>query len=614
MRRTNPIRSAALAAWALTVLLTATGADKKVPSLKKEPLPQADETIGDLAFVRANDSTQVEGVGLVVGLNNTGSNPVPSDYRTKLLNTMRKATVPDAERWLELPSTSLVLVRGTIPAGIDTKDRFDIDVVLPPGSTTTSLAGGHLLMTELRVKQIVDGQTMEGLPMGEAYGPIMTGNAQLPDDLRVGRVLGGARVFKDNFYALILKEGRQGFRSADIVQRVINMRFHERKGIDQVGMAVAKRPDLLMLNVPSVYHHNQFRYFQIIERLPLMETPVARAQNLDTWTRELLDPKTAGQAALKLEGIGRNATEALKTGLNSTNDQVQFFAAEALAYLGDSEGVDVLEQAAIKHVEFRAEALAALAALDSSASYLRLRRLMDIPEPELRYGAFNALRTIYADDPFLGRTPLVRDARPQAGSDDMEAMRLHSAPGRSSVQGDDPFELFVVECDGPPMVHVSRSRRREVVVFGRGQKLLLPVAIGGVGSILINASIHDEQIQITRFGVSRVDLPELRVSVRPELGEVIREVANLGATYPEVVRLLITAERQKNLPGPLVLDSVPASRPEYVEAQLAGTDATSDVDPDVTKAGLEGEAGSNPENAPRKRFSIMDRLRRRFDR
>src|SRR5690606_27459888 len=128
-----------------------------------------------------------------------------------------KATVPNAEMILESPTTSLVLVRGTIPPGVTTTDRFDIEVVLPPGSTTTSLAGGHLLMTELRVKQIVDGQTMEGQPMGEAYGPIMTGNAQMPDEVRVGRVLGGARVFKDNYYALILKEGRQGFRSADII-------------------------------------------------------------------------------------------------------------------------------------------------------------------------------------------------------------------------------------------------------------------------------------------------------------------------------------------------------------------------------------------------------------
>src|SRR5690606_13901679 len=108
--------------------------------------------------------------------------------------------VPDAEMWLEHPSTSLVLVRGTIPQGITTEDRFDIDVVLPPGSTTTSLAGGHLLLTELRVKQVIDGQTLEGQLMGEAYGPIMTGNAEMPDEERVGRVLGGARVFKDNYY------------------------------------------------------------------------------------------------------------------------------------------------------------------------------------------------------------------------------------------------------------------------------------------------------------------------------------------------------------------------------------------------------------------------------
>src|SRR5690606_35344455 len=137
-------------------------------------------------------------------------------------------------------------------------------------------------------------------------------------------------------------------------------------------------------------------------------------------------------------------------------------AAEALAYLGDSEGVDVLAQTAVEHPEFRAEALAALAALDSSASYLRLRKLMDHPEPELRYGAFNALRTIYKDDPFLGRTPLMRNREAETDGDATDAMRLYSAPASQPPRGEEPFELYLVQCDGPPMVHVSRSRRREI--------------------------------------------------------------------------------------------------------------------------------------------------------
>ena len=47
-----------------------------------------------------------------------------------------------------------------------------------------------------------------------------------------------------------------------------------------------------------------------------------------------------------------------------------------------------------------------------------------------------------------------------------------------------------------------------------------------------------------------------------ELGDVIRQTANLGANYPEIVAILQAAERQKNLPGPLVVDAVPGTSPD----------------------------------------------------
>ena len=65
-------------------------------------------------------------------------------------------------------------------------------------------------------------------------------------------------------------------------------------------------------------------------------------------------------------------------------------------------GVDALGETAIQKKVFRVYALAALAAMDQPASHLKLRKLMDEPEIELRYGAFNALRTLDPHDPFLG--------------------------------------------------------------------------------------------------------------------------------------------------------------------------------------------------------------------
>ncbi len=50
---------------------------------------------------------------------------------------------------------------------------------------------------------------------------------------------------------------------------------------------------------------------------------------------------------MKLEGLGPGGIEPLKTGLKSSNPQVRFFCAEALAYLNDTSGVDTLGETVV---------------------------------------------------------------------------------------------------------------------------------------------------------------------------------------------------------------------------------------------------------------------------
>lgn len=598
----------ATCAWGAATVTLGAGPSKKPPSLKDEKPPKAEETIGDLAFVRMNDSIRVEGVGLVIGLDGTGSDPVPSPRRTALLDQMRKAQLEDAERILESPNTSLVIVRGMIPVGITPADAWDIEVEVDPASTTTSLAGGYLLMTPLTVVQLIDGRDFEGQLVARAHGPILTGTVANPDEPRTGRVLGGAQAKKELPYNLVLKEGRQGFRTADMLQKVVNLRFHQRKGIDQIGMAVAKSHENIVLSVPKVYHNNQYRYFQVLERLPMIDTPELRAARQEQWTAELLDPATSGQAALKLEGIGRNAVDSLKKGLASPSTQVRFFAAEALAYLGDPSGVDELSGTATNRPEFRAYALAALAAMDQPASIMRLRALMGASEPKLRYGAFDALRTLDPHDPAIGKTRLLRDEPAPEPDDAAMQMRLYASPRRKE-RPEDPFELYVVASDGPPLVHVARTRRREVVIFGRGQRLLTPLVLGGAGPILLNASNNDRQIEISRLGSRQGS--DLRLTCSTELPEVLASLANLGATYPDVLAILQAADRQKNLEGPLVVDSLPEPLRDYDDAQIAGVDATgpaAKTDEAVKKASGDAETP-----APTRR-RLIDRLRGRNSR
>ncbi len=572
MRRMVPGRPRALgAAVALAALaaLLAHAAAAPTSSKKKVKPPKLQETVGDLAYVVSNGEMMVEGVGLVLGLDNTGGDSPPSQYRKLLLDEMSKAGVEHPERILASPQASLVIVRMTIPMGVGPTDPLDAQVEVPPGCPTRSLAGGYLLSARLfRVAYSSKGETLRDHELAVVKGPIMLGAPGRPDDPKVGRVLGGGRVKKEFPYTLVIKENRESYYTAKMLESVVNQRFHQSEDGHQKGMATGKTASYLVLRVPELYHQNQPRYFRVVQSLPMIDTPQERARRTAAWSKELLDPKTAGVAALKLEGLGTGSVDALKEGLKSPNPQVKFFAAEALAYLNDTSGVEVLGETAIRQPDFRAYALAALASLDQSASHIQLRKLMDEPDIELRYGAFNALRTLDPTDSYLGHVRVLKDPKLEEDEDSgSDSMAMEIASSRRRLRLEDPFALYVVDSDGPPLVHISRSRRTEIVVFGRQQKLLTPITVGvDNGEFMMNAGDNDETVELTRIVPSRGANSDTKVTSSLEVAEVIRHAANLGARYPQIVALLETANKQQNLAGQLVVDAVPATSPVYLEA------------------------------------------------
>jgi flagellar basal body P-ring protein FlgI len=556
-------------ALAALAALLAHAAAAPTPGKKKAKPPKLQETVGDLAYVVSNGEMMVEGVGLVLGLGNTGGDSPPSLYRKLLLDEMSKAGVEHPERILASPQASLVIVRMVIPMGVGPTDPIDVQVEVPSGCPTKSLAGGYLLSARLfRVAYSGKGETLRDHELAVARGPIMLGAPGRPDDPKVGRVLGGGRVKKEFPYTLVIKENRESYYTAKMLESVVNQRFHQSEDGHQKGMATGKTASYLVLRVPELYHQNQPRYFRVVQSLPMIDTPQERVRRTAAWGKELLDPKTAGVAALKLEGLGTGSVDALKEGLKSPNPQVKFFAAEALAYLNDTSGVEVLGETAIRQPDFRPYSLAALASLDQSASHIQLRKLMDETDIELRYGAFNALRTLDPTDSYLGHVRVLKDPKPEEGEDSgSDSMAMEIASARRRIRLEDPFTLYVVDSEGPPMIHISRTRRTEIVVFGRQQKLLTPIAVGvDNGEFMINAADNDEKVELTRIIASRGADSDYKVTSSLEVAEVIRQAANLGARYPQIVALLETANKQQNLAGQLVVDAVPATSPVYLEA------------------------------------------------
>jgi hypothetical protein len=174
------------------------------------------------------------------------------------------------------------------------------------------------------------------------------------------------------------------------------------------------------------------------------------------------------------------------------------------------------------------------------------------------------------------------------------ALALTSSARRRRNRQDDPFALYVVDSEGPPLVHVSRTRRCEIVVFGRQQKLLTPIVLGA-GAISLNAADNDDKLEISKIVPSAYVDADIKLTSSLELAEVLRRLANLGAGYPEVVSVLETAQRQKNLAGNLVVDAVPIAGSSYLEASL-GKNITGKRDDAVKRT-----SGASS-RSPRRRF------------
>jgi hypothetical protein len=119
------------------------------------------------------------------------------------------------------------------------------------------------------------------------------------------------------------------------------------------------------------------------------------------------------------------------------------------------------------------------------------------------------------------------------------------------------------------------------VIFGRQQKLLTPVVLGA-GVIALNAADNDEKLEISKIIPSPTGDSDTKITSPLELPEVLKRLANLGAGYPEIVSLLETAQRQKNLAGELVVDAVPTTTASYLEAVL-GKDTTGKKDDAVKR-------------------------------
>ena len=519
-------------------------------------------TVGDYVSISGLGMITLEGVGLVTGLDGTGGDPKPSPFRMALLKDIQRRDVPNPKALLRSPSTALVIVRAYLPPLIRKGESFDVEVRLPPGSEATSLNGGWLMEADVSERALVPGEgVLSGHVFARAKGHVLISHGEgdigeLAGVVRRGRVPGGGISRRDRDLTMALKNRYRSVRMAKRIANRIGTRFYayNRHGVRE-PLANPKTDRTIMLKVHPKYRDNFPRYLQVIRKIAMREDDVERQVRMQQLTGQLQKVESARETSLALEAIGPKAIPFLKPALDHADFEVRFHAATALAYLDDNSGANVLAEAARHERAFRVYALAALSTLEDAPSQLLLRKLLKplvicdtdgcshqgspITGPcprcqsagelkqsaELQYGAFRALWTRDRLDPTI-RGEQVRDL----------------------------FTMHEVQSNGRPLIHLTQLQRPEIVLFGTDQQFRTPLAIQAGNHIWINAQSGSPKVTISRYQVGR---PPVRRTVSTRVADVIRTTVELGASYPDIIQMLVQAQRQQNVAGQIAIDSVP---------------------------------------------------------
>lgn len=577
------IRASALAAGVLVAALAGCLPQETTsrPQVADDPADKdAVATVGQKTVVGNTDPIPVTGVGLVHGLRGTGSSPPADGWRAALEQAIRR-NKGNPKEVLDDPArtTSLVVVSAVIPRGARVGDRLPVTVALPAGSKTTSLKYGRLWPCDLTnvefagaARQAVansgagvpnspllaESTLLKGHRLAVAEGPLVAGFVDKPSEgeeptgPRAGVIWDGAKCQLDRPYYFLLNDDTPQPRLAMVIAERLNAVFHSPgdKTSKTADAKVQGKPIVVAL-VPPAYRLNHDRFLLVARQVPL--TPVGPdhpyRKQLES---DLLRPELALVSAVKLEALGPDSRQPLRVGLQSDSPWVRFAAAEALAYLGHADGAKDLAELAEKHPSLRTHALTALASLDDAICLDQLAELMKKPDPELRYGAFVALRSADENHPAI------------------KGVKLH-----------DSFWVHQVADGSPAAVHVSTDRRSEVVLFGGPFPLSGPLSVPLGKEFTVTLKAGEPTATLTKVTTKDGEPTAVEARCVADVLAVVKGIGELGGTYAEAAEFVRRAEQAGAVGAAVHYDASPRGLTVQALAQIARSD------PSVERADLE---------------------------
>jgi len=552
IRSINPNRRSLLAGFtAISVagILTATGCNKFIKRAQSpddgedlsqfvDKSPTGPKYISETCGMWGMDYAKIEGIGLVMNLDGTGSAAKPGAYRDHLADELKthKDKIDSPRDLFESKNTEMVIVRGYVPPGAPKGSSFDVEIQMVPNMDGTSLDDGTVFRTRLRrLAQFKGRKLREGLVVGLAEGSVLVDSVfesrkDMANELH-GWILGGGETLQHRPLGLNLRTQNYGPKTTTLIAKAVNTRFTTLTENGREGIAEQKNFKTVNLRLPEVYRHNVRRFSEVMANIRYNETAQQRVDRLDELGKQMTNPATCAEAALRLEAIGRDAIPTLTRSLTNPDLELRFRAAEALTYCGQSNGLEILKEVAQTEPAFRWHAMTALSASEDSDAALYLEMLMQSESAETRYGAFRALFTRSPDHPLVY--------------------------GRKYAD----FFMHTIPVETAPMVHFSRSKRPEVVVFGdaRVSDDFLYVETGTT-----IRSAGTGRLKLIHYSRER----GREETVCPtQIRDLVETLASHDFSYGSILKIFRKARTDETLVARLVVDAVPGSNREYADAE-----------------------------------------------
>lgn len=552
-------------------------------------------TIGSESTIVGVEPILVSGYGLVVGLNGTGGGPLPVQIQATMERELARGGIgrggPLTEgplasatprEVLRDPNVAVVIVEGVIPPGAPEGSRFDVRVRTLPGSSVTSLEGGRLWTTELRLGPVTPFGRMRTQSFGEASGPVFINPFADPSGVTsasrpapppaidppapskadepmaerapaespaatatplpaaiasdgvsrtVGRVLDGGVVTQP--LRMLLKLDNPSHARAMSMVQATNSRFPPPPA--QRGQTARGRDNALVeITVPPSFQAESGDFVQLLRFTQIDQSfPQEYAKRYADALRT--QPGLADALGWSLEALGRPAIPFVQPLYEDPELLPRMTALRVGARLGDPRATPaLLAMAKDGPLAARSEAITLLGRMPPDGQInLTLRELASAPELELRVAAYESL--LERGDPSVDRNRI------------------------------GTFFVDVVQ-SRTELIYVKQSGQPRIVIFGQRPKLNSPsiasawqdrlmIKVGEAQGTLNTATPDIAQLYYRDYRTEKVTLAR----VDRDLVSIIRFMAQvpspenpdpgLGLSYSEIVGALYALQQTGGIPG-----------------------------------------------------------------